>query len=57
MGIFNKLGRELEQFKQNAKEAAEETAAYQCQACNARLHTEHDECPDCGAHEVISVTE
>lgn len=52
MGFFNKLGREVEQFKQNAKAAADESAEYQCQACDARFHTEYDECPECGAQEV-----
>ena len=55
MGIFNRLGREIEQFKQNAKAAAEETADYRCQACNARFQTEYEECPDCGSQEVTSV--
>ena len=58
MGIFNELGRQAEQFKQKAKEAAKEQADaeeqvdYQCQACDARFHTEHDECPECGAQEI-----
>lgn len=56
MGIFNELGRQIEQFKQNAKDAADESAEYQCQACNARFHTEYEECPDCGAQEVTSLT-
>jgi rRNA maturation endonuclease Nob1 len=54
MGIFNTLGRQIEQFKQNAKDAADETAEYQCQACDARFHTEYDECPDCGADDVTA---
>lgn len=57
MGIFNKLGRKIEEFKQEAKEAADETADYQCQACNVRLQTEYDECPDCGAQEVKLLTD
>jgi rRNA maturation endonuclease Nob1 len=54
MGLFNKLGRQVEQFKQNAKEVAEKQAPYRCQACDARFHTEYDECPECGAQEVTS---
>ena len=54
MGIFNKLGRQAEQFKQKAKEAAGEQADYQCQACDVRFHTEYDECPECGAQEITS---
>ena len=56
MGIFNTLGRQIEQFKQTAKNAADETAEYQCQACEARFHTEYDECPDCGANEVTPLS-
>jgi len=54
MGLFNKLGRQVEQFKQDAKEAAEESAVYQCRVCGARFHTEYDECPECGAQEITS---
>jgi len=56
MGFFNKLGREVEQFKQNATEVAEESADYQCQACDARFHTEYDVCPECGEQEVSEQT-
>ncbi|QSG12664.1 Zinc finger protein [Halapricum desulfuricans] len=52
MGIFNKLGQEVEQFKQNVTAVAEEQADYRCLACDARFHTEYDECPECGAQEV-----
>ena len=60
MGIFNELGRQAEQFKQKAKEAAEEHADakekidYQCQNCDAQFQTEYDECPECGAQEITS---
>jgi rRNA maturation endonuclease Nob1 len=57
MGIFNKLGRQVEQFKQTAKEAAAESADYQCQACDSRFHTEYEECPECGAAAVTSVSD
>lgn len=56
MGIFNELGRQVERFKQNAKAAAEGSADYRCEACDARLHTEHEECPECGAADVTSRT-
>jgi len=56
MGLFNKLGQQVEQFKQNATEAAEESADYQCRACDTRFHTEYDECPECGAREVTQTT-
>jgi len=56
MGFFNKLGRQVEQFKQSAKEVAEEQADYQCRACDARFHTEYDECPECDTGEITSRT-
>lgn len=52
MGLFNRLGREVEQFKQTAKNAAEEDAEYRCRACDARFTTRHDRCPECGAETV-----
>lgn len=55
MGFFNRLGRQVEQFKQSAQEVAEEPD-YQCRACDARFHTEYDECPECGAQEITSRT-
>ncbi|MFC7007364.1 hypothetical protein [Halalkalicoccus salilacus] len=52
MGIFNRLGREVEQFKQTAKNAAAEDAEYRCRACDARFTAQNDRCPECGAKEV-----
>lgn len=57
MGLFNRLGRQVEQFKQNAKAAADELADYQCQSCHDRFHTEYEVCPSCGAQEVTSVAD
>jgi rRNA maturation endonuclease Nob1 len=54
MGLFNKLGRQVEQFKQSATEAAEESADYHCRACASEFHTEYDECPDCGSQDVVA---
>jgi len=56
MGIFNRLGREVEQFKQTAKQSAE-AHDYRCEACDARFSTEYDECPDCGAEAVVETDE
>ncbi len=56
MGFFKRIGRQVEQFKQTAKEVAEEDADYQCQACDARFHTNHDQCPKCGAQKVAPTT-
>ncbi|WP_238392175.1 DUF7129 domain-containing putative zinc-binding protein [Halorussus amylolyticus] len=55
MGLFKELGKQVEQFKQDAKSAADEAAAYECAACGARFHTARDDCPDCGADEIRSI--
>lgn len=55
MGLFEKMGREVEKFKQNAEEAAEEHRAesdddgdYQeCPVCIERIPADATECPNC----------
>ena len=54
MGFFNKLGRQVEQFKQDATAAAEESATYRCRDCDARFHTEYEDCPDCGSQDITA---
>jgi len=53
MGFFETVGRQVEQFKQTAKEAARENADYRCRACDARFEKSEDRCPECGAEEVV----
>lgn len=53
MGLFNDLGRRVERFKQSAVEAAEAEADYECRACEARFHTDREECSECGSPEVV----
>jgi uncharacterized paraquat-inducible protein A len=53
MGLFNRLGREVEQFKQNASDAAEEQKKPSCPACEAALPADFlddlpADCPECG---------
>jgi rRNA maturation endonuclease Nob1 len=57
MGLFEKLGREVEEFKQNAKRAADESSEYRCRSCGERFHLDHDECPECGSDDVESTAE
>ena len=57
MGIFNRLGREVEQFKQTAKQSAQERHDYRCTDCDARFSTDHDYCPECGADAVVETTD
>jgi len=50
MGLFNRLGREVEKFKQNAQEAAEEAKGGRCPECDATPGEQAgNECPECGA--------
>lgn len=55
MGLFERLGRGVEEFKQTAQRAAAESAAYRCRACGERLQTDHEQCPECGAARVEPV--
>jgi rRNA maturation endonuclease Nob1 len=57
MGFFERVGRQVEQFKQTATEAAQEDQNYQCRACESRFYSEHEQCPDCGAQEVTLLSE
>ncbi|MFC6787212.1 hypothetical protein ACFQFH_15480 [Halobaculum halobium] len=57
MGFFERMGRQVEQFKQTAKNEAEQHADYRCRACEERFQTDYDECPECGAATVESTTD
>ncbi|QZY04007.1 hypothetical protein K6T36_00110 [Halobaculum roseum] len=48
MGLFTELGRQVEEFKQTAKNAAERDETARCPACGAQFDSEHEQCPECG---------
>lgn len=52
MGLFNRLGRQVEQFRQTARSTAKQEADYQCGACGVELYTRPEECPECGAEQI-----
>ncbi|MFC6863347.1 hypothetical protein ACFQGE_07720 [Halomicroarcula sp. GCM10025817] len=52
MSLFNRLGKKVEEFKQEAESASREEATHWCPACEARFYTAHDECPECG-HDTV----
>lgn len=52
MGLFERLGREVEEFKQTAQRTAEESADYRCDACGERFHAAREECAACGAEQI-----
>jgi rRNA maturation endonuclease Nob1 len=56
MGLFEKLGRGVESFKQQAEDASEETASRQCIDCGEAVYAERTECPECGG-ETVAVTD
>lgn len=51
MGLFENLGRKIEEFTQDAaRNAADPT--HHCEKCNAEFFTDYDQCPDCGSDAV-----
>jgi len=52
MGLFERLGRNVEKLKQQAEAASEQSATHGCENCETLLYTDHDECPECGADAV-----
>ena len=56
MSFFKQIGRKVEQLKRTAAESAGESADYQCRACDARFHTDHDQCPECEAETITPTT-
>ncbi len=57
MGLFNKLGRQVEEFRQQAKQAADEHADFECTACGERYAVAVDACEECGADAVEQIHE
>lgn len=55
MGLFRKLGQQVEEFAQATRDAADESADFRCAACGESLHTDHDRCPECGEDAVVPV--
>jgi len=47
MGLFNEVGRQVEKFKQTAKNAAKSAETYQCPACGEKFDSTHEQCPEC----------
>ncbi|MFB6140136.1 MAG: hypothetical protein ABEJ26_06850 [Halosimplex sp.] len=57
MGLFNRLGREVEEFRQTAKQSARESHDYRCEACEARFSVDSETCPECGSDDVVATDE
>ena len=54
MGLFENLGRKVEEFKQEATEASREQADYRCGDCDAIVYGGRDDCPDCGSTDLVA---
>lgn len=51
MGLFERAGRNVERFRQEALAAAR-ADAYRCRACDGTFHVERETCPACGSASV-----
>lgn len=49
MGLFEDLGRRVEEFKQEAEEASRATAVAECADCGELLYSDRENCPECGS--------
>lgn len=57
MGFFRDLGRQVEQFKQTAREATDAYADYECQACGETFTSRPEQCDECGSTDIVSTDE
>lgn len=55
MGLFNKLGRKVQELKQEVDDAKAGHASHRCASCDELLHTDLDACPECGADAVVAI--
>jgi len=55
MGLFERLGRNVEKLKQQATAQAEESATHRCEDCETLLYADHNECPECGEAAVTAL--
>lgn len=55
MGIFNRLGRNVERFKQSVTDAQSEEATHRCRECDQRFYADRDACSECGSEAVVPI--
>ena len=53
MGLFNTLGRKVEEFKQDVDSAKADEATHQCTDCEQLLYSGRETCPECGSESVV----
>jgi uncharacterized OB-fold protein len=54
MGLFEKFGRKVEGFKQEAESASRDAAERECADCGELVYSDRAECPECG-NETLTV--
>ncbi|ELY94619.1 hypothetical protein C483_02770 [Natrialba hulunbeirensis JCM 10989] len=52
MSLFERLGERVEEFKQEAESARDDTAPYLCRDCGERFHQAQKTCPACGSEQL-----
>lgn len=55
MGLFNRLGRKVEELRQQAEGAKEGKASHKCANCEELFYTDHETCPECDSDAVVSI--
>ena len=52
MSLFERLGRKVEQFKQEVDETRDAEPKYQCRNCETVYYSAYDSCPECDSESV-----
>lgn len=55
MGLFNRLGRNVERFKQNVTDAQSDEATHRCRDCDQRFFADRETCSECGSEDVVPI--
>ena len=53
MGLFEDLGKKVEQFKQQAESASQKQADRKCAECETLIYTDREDCPECGSERIL----
>jgi len=54
MGLFENLGRKVEEFKQEAESTADEPT-HVCEECEDTFFADYGECPTCESDAVVPI--
>jgi uncharacterized Zn finger protein (UPF0148 family) len=56
MSLFEDVGRKVEEFKQQAQNAADDPS-HGCRNCKTALYSDYGTCPNCGSDEVVALSD